>query len=114
SPELRRLFLEDADAVLRHVQEALVQLGEGVDGADALLGQLFHRLKGSAVVASEAAVADEAARLQDLCENGDARDHPEEIARGLEELVRRLEAASESTALAEAAARPLREVVSLE
>jgi chemosensory pili system protein ChpA (sensor histidine kinase/response regulator) len=109
SPELQKLFWQDTAQVLMQIEEALVQLASAQDPAGEIetLRGLFHRLKGSAIVAGEAAMSDAAGRLQDLCENGTAELHPQELRRGVDQLHRLLEPGH--TPLPEAA--PLRETV---
>jgi chemosensory pili system protein ChpA (sensor histidine kinase/response regulator) len=113
SAEVHRLFLDDVRAVLDQIREPLRQLQDGVGGAAAILGRLFHRLKGSAAVASQLEVAEEAGRLQDLCESGSARRDPQEVVRGLAALVEHVTAGDPAEATP-ADAPPLREIVNLD
>lgn len=92
SPELHKLFVEDAGGVLRMVATVLGRPDAGSPASLAELGRLFHRLKGSAVVSQEAEVAGRAARLQALC---DARGDTAEIRRLAAELSSYVGAASD-------------------
>jgi chemosensory pili system protein ChpA (sensor histidine kinase/response regulator) len=114
SPELRRLFWDDAAGVIAQAEDAMAQLGRVSDPSgviDTLRG-LFHRLKGSAVVAAEFTLAEAAGRLQDLCESGSALVHPQELRRGMGELERLL--SPDQTPLPRPSAPPRREMVSVE
>ena len=93
SPELQRLFWEDAAQVLIQIEETLARVATSKDRAGEIetLRGLFHRLKGSAIVAGETAMSDAASRLQDICENGTAELHPQELRRGVDQLQRLLE-----------------------
>jgi chemosensory pili system protein ChpA (sensor histidine kinase/response regulator) len=109
SPELQQLFWDDAAGILARAEDELAQLPNATDPAAAAerLRGLFHRLKGSAVMVGQHALAETASRLQTLCESGAVLAHPAELGRGLAELERLL--APGHTPLP--AVAPLRETV---
>lgn len=84
-------FTEETRQILKDVADRIADLGaaspERAGEILAGLGQLFHRLKGSALIMGEDAIAHQAARLQDLC----GRDaSAEAIARAVAELEERI------------------------
>jgi chemosensory pili system protein ChpA (sensor histidine kinase/response regulator) len=114
SPELQRLFWDDAAGVLAQIEEAVSQLDTAADREALIetLRALFHRLKGSAVVAAEFGLAETAGRLQDLCETGLAAAHPHELRRGVADLLRGL--AHGHTPLPRLVEPPLREAIAMD
>jgi chemosensory pili system protein ChpA (sensor histidine kinase/response regulator) len=73
SGELRQVFGVEARQILDQAAALAARLATAPERAAATLeelGELFHRVKGSALLIGEPAVAAAAGRLQDLCEAG--------------------------------------------
>jgi chemosensory pili system protein ChpA (sensor histidine kinase/response regulator) len=95
----RTFFLEEAEHTCREAAGLIEALGiadaERRPGLTRQLGQLFHRLKGSALVLGDKSVADVSARLQLDCARGASADELRVGLKHLENLVQAdVEAAS--------------------
>ncbi len=102
--EVRGFFLVEAREVLAEGRRLVESLGSS--SADrstetkAHLGRLFHRLKGSALVMGHTAASQEAARLQNLCEDERASDIAGALLAGLARLAEMLDLKDEARAAA--------------
>ncbi len=96
--DLFTLFLDEARQTCAQVAEQLIELADvpraPEQRGDTLqaLGRLFHRLKGSAALASASGVAEEAAELQRLCEVAEGHEALEGLTRGFARIRQLLEA----------------------
>lgn len=83
----RRFFLEEARQIWKDaskLSEQLVVAGpERAGEVRTDLGRLFHRLKGSALIFGEQAVASEAAHLQSLCDESTSMPATQVLAQGI-------------------------------
>src|SRR4029079_1398958 len=113
--ELGTVFVDEAQETFQLVADGILETGDRNRSAaerDECLGRLgllFHRLKGSAVLAGEAGVAEQAGALLDLCESDAPPERAlEEINRGFARLRRLLGggAAHEPEPVADAAPAP--------
>ena len=96
--DLGALFVDEAHETCQQLADGIVELSDLNRGAEeherclADLARLFHRLRGSAVLASAAGVAEQAGALQELCEGEPPSERLlDEIRRGFARLRRLLD-----------------------
>jgi chemosensory pili system protein ChpA (sensor histidine kinase/response regulator) len=77
-------ILGSAESLIRRLRAANAGAGESRGELAEQLERLFHRLKGSALVVGEEAIAAWAAEAQGVCERGAEGSAPEELARAVE------------------------------
>jgi chemosensory pili system protein ChpA (sensor histidine kinase/response regulator) len=96
--ELGALFVDEAHETCQQLADGIVELSDHNRGPEererclADLARLFHRLRGSAMLAAATAVAEQAGALQELCEaQAPSERLQEEVRRGFARLRRLLD-----------------------